>query len=717
MATKNSTLRLSATPPNTLHAAYGDGGKIETADELMARMTAKYGAPSAGPTQQPAVQQPAQQPQPKAQPAPQQQGIIGILKGRAAQIDKAVNGYANGGEPGAAIAAAQGITVGMGGKIEGKGSPTSDSIPATVRETGEQIRVSTQERILSKAQDAFLEEIAQASGFDSLNALLQAGTGQPVGPTLKAGKRAAATGIEPELDPSAYRGTPVVQPTVAGHVGAATEAVPTLGSAQFGRTAPAGTLSGPAGGLTLGAFGPKAEKVGSGLSGIDQSFVSGEMQQPVKAGRDPSGIITTDTAKAAMVEPMQRSGGISGSIDMAGVNGILARENKARGEMIDSMIKANGGNGIAILGDENAADKANVEKTQRWREDDLIAKAKNNPAAGQLANTIAQGGNQLAIEGVRQVGQARGQDLNYASDIARNGITARGQDVTMRGQDIGAQGQRENNQLSAVRTGLDVERFGLEKQAAQRQQAASDALVQATASGDPAKVAQARQAAVAAGLKVEPAASLQHVETERGAMVFDPRTGRMTPATGPDGAPVGSGKALTEFQGKSTGFGMRAQEASRLIDTVGQGGKVQPSLVKRAVEAVPLVGEGLGMAANGLQSPEQQQVEQAQRNFVNAVLRQESGAAISQSEFDNARKQYFPQPNDTPEVIAQKQANREMAINGFRVSAGPGARNIGGQPAQSQQQPAAAPKVGMVDGKHVFLGGNPADPASWAEVR
>jgi len=36
--------------------------------------------------------------------------------------------------------------------------------------------------------------------------------------------------------------------------------------------------------------------------------------------------------------------------------------------------------------------------------------------------------------------------------------------------------------------------------------------------------------------------------------------------------------------------------------------------------------------------------EQAKKNFVNAVLRLESGAVISPSEFTNADKQYFPQP-------------------------------------------------------------------------
>lgn len=45
-----------------------------------------------------------------------------------------------------------------------------------------------------------------------------------------------------------------------------------------------------------------------------------------------------------------------------------------------------------------------------------------------------------------------------------------------------------------------------------------------------------------------------------------------------------------------------------------------------------------------LQSAERQKFEQAKRNFVNSVLRNESGAVIAESEFKNADKQYFPQP-------------------------------------------------------------------------
>jgi hypothetical protein len=73
----------------------------------------------------------------------------------------------------------------------------------------------------------------------------------------------------------------------------------------------------------------------------------------------------------------------------------------------------------------------------------------------------------------------------------------------------------------------------------------------------------------------------------------------------------------------------------------------------------------------GLNSSDFQKVKQAQENFVNAALRLESGAVISKDEFDRAAKQYFPQPGDSAEVIAQKKANREAEIAGFVREAGP----------------------------------------------
>ena len=74
---------------------------------------------------------------------------------------------------------------------------------------------------------------------------------------------------------------------------------------------------------------------------------------------------------------------------------------------------------------------------------------------------------------------------------------------------------------------------------------------------------------------------------------------------------------------------------------------------------------------NGQAPAEIKQIRQAERNFVNAVLRRESGAAISPSEFASAEKQYFPQPGDDATTLAQKAKNRQTVITNLAKSAGP----------------------------------------------
>ncbi|WP_156909217.1 hypothetical protein [Ottowia thiooxydans] len=128
---------------------------------------------------------------------------------------------------------------------------------------------------------------------------------------------------------------------------------------------------------------------------------------------------------------------------------------------------------------------------------------------------------------------------------------------------------------------------------------------------------------------------------------------------GPADSAVKDGK-LNDVQAKALQFGARMRQAGETLDTLASNGISQPSFAKRAADAV-----GLGVVANWTQSPQQQQVEQSQRDFVNAVLRRESGAAISNAEFDNARQQYFPQMGDSPQVIEQKRRNRDLATRGI----------------------------------------------------
>jgi len=131
-----------------------------------------------------------------------------------------------------------------------------------------------------------------------------------------------------------------------------------------------------------------------------------------------------------------------------------------------------------------------------------------------------------------------------------------------------------------------------------------------------------------------------------------------------------SEKAPTEFQGKSAAYGLRATEADKIL--TGLSNKYSPGLInsKSQVANWPLIGGALGAATNYALSDNDQIAEQAQRDFINATLRQESGAAIGKDEFDNARKQYFPQPGDSEAVIRNKATNRQLVIQGFNNSSG-----------------------------------------------
>lgn len=129
-------------------------------------------------------------------------------------------------------------------------------------------------------------------------------------------------------------------------------------------------------------------------------------------------------------------------------------------------------------------------------------------------------------------------------------------------------------------------------------------------------------------------------------------------------------KPPTEGQAKALMFGSRMAVADEIIKELSAKGQNSPNLLKQGLEKIPGIGGALGMGANFGSTAGQQQVEQAQRDFINAVLRRESGAAIADSEFANARQQYFPQPGDSPQVIAQKAANRMTAIEGMKSEFG-----------------------------------------------
>jgi hypothetical protein len=161
---------------------------------------------------------------------------------------------------------------------------------------------------------------------------------------------------------------------------------------------------------------------------------------------------------------------------------------------------------------------------------------------------------------------------------------------------------------------------------------------------------------------------------------------------GPQNNPLVSGK-MNADQSKAAGFTDRMSDAHKVItanEDINEPGFdiTQPtkgSYVGGMLSSVGAVRDS--PIFNSVIGAPRQQTIQAQRNFVNAILRKESGAAISQSEFNNAEKQYFPQPGDGPEVIAQKRQNRMAAMQSMAREAGAGYRPPP-EILQSKDQPA-----------------------------
>jgi hypothetical protein len=69
----------------------------------------------------------------------------------------------------------------------------------------------------------------------------------------------------------------------------------------------------------------------------------------------------------------------------------------------------------------------------------------------------------------------------------------------------------------------------------------------------------------------------------------------------------------------------------------------------------------LGLA-RGAQTPEFQQAEAAGTEFLQAILRKDTGAAITTQEREEYGRVYLPQPGDSPEVLAARREARARAL-------------------------------------------------------
>jgi hypothetical protein len=131
-----------------------------------------------------------------------------------------------------------------------------------------------------------------------------------------------------------------------------------------------------------------------------------------------------------------------------------------------------------------------------------------------------------------------------------------------------------------------------------------------------------------------------------------------------DGVETARGREIVEkpdefnqAQWNAAQFGRRTKVAGDIIEALG------PNFTG-------IASRGVGVVPAGLRTEERQSFDQAVRNFINATLRSESGAAIAPTEFVSADLQYIPQVGDTEAQLEQKTENRRIISAAFRLEAG-----------------------------------------------
>lgn len=190
---------------------------------------------------------------------------------------------------------------------------------------------------------------------------------------------------------------------------------------------------------------------------------------------------------------------------------------------------------------------------------------------------------------------------------------------------------------------------------------------------------------------------------------------------------------------------MSYNQATRLIDSAKEGPKKAAGFASRIRDSIDgmdklidtgldpqkaaLINKALGTGLMGnlnLSAAEQEYMTHA-NDALYAILRPETGAAITDQEIIGYSRMYLPQPGDKPGTIKLKKQKMENQFKALRTNAGSvyEAGRIygqGDQPQQTQQVQQAQqdysqlPQQGVVMDGYMFNGGDPSDQSNWSKV-
>lgn len=225
--------------------------------------------------------------------------------------------------------------------------------------------------------------------------------------------------------------------------------------------------------------------------------------------------------------------------------------------------------------------------------------------------------------------------------------------------------------LGTMEKGINPETIYKENAATDRNTYSQDSATNRTAYTVDQQAETARQSRELQAYLAEQKAQLSSNEfTQKvmpdGRVLLLNKQGQWKPVLDTNGKPMISkpsiaDKPLNESQGNSLMYGKRMQTANKILENLES---TNGTWDIKGGDVLARINPKGG-------SEDFKKYEQAKRNFINAILRKESGAAIGQDEFESADKQYFPQIGDTEAVIKQKAANRRQVTSTMLSNVGP----------------------------------------------
>lgn len=132
----------------------------------------------------------------------------------------------------------------------------------------------------------------------------------------------------------------------------------------------------------------------------------------------------------------------------------------------------------------------------------------------------------------------------------------------------------------------------------------------------------------------------------------------------------GRGKPATADESKSIGFANRMLDSESIYESVVEGGFDPAAAETSFFEGLTTSAFTPDLIAQSVLPQDVKRYIGAKTDFITAVLRKESGAAIGQHEYKTENKKYFPQAGDGEQVLADKKQRRLNALKSMGKAGG-----------------------------------------------